>query len=403
MTTPVNTMQALEFRLSIPRYLVSKALSAARPRHFFAAASCLHHCQVPIPELPGPDWVRVKVDGCGICGSDLNALRGHESYSMEPYASFPAVMGHEIVGRLDDGTRVVVENTLPCCTRGIEPACVHCRDGNYNLCGYYRDGVIPPGVCIGFTKGLGGGFSEHVVAHKFQIFKIPDALPLRHAVLIDSLASALQPVATHLPHNAHTVLVYGAGIIGLNTIQCLRAAGFTGTILAVARHKFQADWARKFGATHIIGRDFYTEISRHTGAKVLKPTLGLPVLEGGVDIIFDCVGTSQTIDASLRVTKKRGKVVVVGTASTLKGVDASALWFKEVTLTGSAMFGTTSISGLRQRTYQHVIDMLSDNRLQAAGLVTHSFSLSEYAQAFQTALHKTRHQSLKVMLTPGSC
>lgn len=395
-------MQALEFRLSIPQFLLSKGLSTLWPRRFLSWASCLHHCQIPIPKLPTPDWVRVKIEGCGICGSDLNTLRGHESYSMEPYSSFPAVMGHEIVGHLDDDTRVVVENTLPCCTRGIDPPCPHCAAGDYNLCEQYREGTIPPGVCIGFTKGLGGGFSEYVVAHKFQIFKIPDALPLRHAVLIDSLASALQPVATHLPDNAQTVLVYGAGIIGLNAIQCLRAAGFTGTILAVSRHKFQADWAQKLGATHIIGRDFYNDVAHHTGAKVLKPMLGQPILEGGVDIVFDCVGSSQTIDASLRVTKKRGKVVVVGTASTLRGVDASALWFKEVTLTGSAMFGTTTVNGLRQRTYQHVIDMLADNRLQAAGLVTHSFSLSEYAQAFQTALHKTRHQSLKVMLTPGS-
>lgn len=395
-------MQALEFRLSIPRYLLSKGLSTLFPRRFFPKVSCLHHTQVAVPELPGPDWVRVGVEACGICGSDLNALRGHESYSMEPYSSFPAIMGHEIVGRLEDGTRVVVENTLPCCTRGITPPCTHCAAGDYNLCGHYRDGPIAPGVCIGFTKGLGGGFSEQVVAHRSQIFKLNDAIPLRHAVLVDSLASALQPVATHLPDNAQTVLVYGAGIIGLNTIQCLRAAGFLGTILAVARHEFQSIWARKLGATQIIGRNFYNDIAHHTGAKVLKPVLGAPVLEGGVDMVFDCVGSSQTIDASLRVTKKRGKVVVVGTAGTLRGVDASALWFKEVSLTGSAMFGTTTISGLRQRTYQHVIDMLGDNRLQAASLVTHSFPLSDFAQAFQTALHKTRHQSLKVILTPGS-
>ncbi len=395
-------MRALEFRLSIPRYLLSKGLSRLFSRRFFAHASCLHYSEVPVPELPGPDWVRVKVEGCGICGSDLNALRGSESYSMEPYSSFPAVMGHEIVGRAEDGTRVAVENVLPCRTRGIDPPCHRCTDGDYNLCDHFRDGHIAPGVCIGFTRGIGGGFGEYVVAHKTQLFKIDDAIPLRHAVLIDSLASALQPVATHLPSSTQTVLVFGAGIIGLNAIQCLRAAGFAGVILAVTRHPFQTDWATKLGATHIIGRDFYNEVAHHTGSRLLRPTLGAPVLEGGVDIVFDCVGSSSTIDASLRITKKRGKVVVVGTAGILRGIDASALWFKEVTLTGSAMSGTTIVSGVRQRTYQHVIDMLADGRLQAAGLVTHSFPLSDFAQAFQTALDKTRHQSLKVMLTRPS-
>jgi threonine dehydrogenase-like Zn-dependent dehydrogenase len=160
------------------------------------------------------------------------------------------------------------------------------------------------------------------------------------------------------------VLVFGAGIIGLHAIQCLRATGFTGLILVVARHGFQAEWAKKMGASHIIGSDIYHEIARHTKARLLKPVIGPPVLEGGVDLVFDCVGSSATIDASLRVTRKRGKVVVVGTAATLNKVDASALWFKEVQLTGSAMFGTTTVLGKRQRTYQHVIDMLADGRLK---------------------------------------
>jgi len=390
-------MTALEFRLSIPRYLISKGLSTLFPHRLFPKASCLHLTQVPTPILPSPDWVHVKVEACGICGSDLNALRGNESYSMEPYSSFPAIMGHEIIGRTEDGTRVAVENILPCCTRDIVPPCRHCADGDYNLCGHFIDGKVAPGVCIGFTRGLGGGFSEHVVAHKSQLFPIPDSLPLHSAVLVDSLASAMQPVATHAPKNTDTVLVIGAGIIGLNTIQCLRAIGFTGTILAVARHVFQANWAKKLGATHII-KNIYNDVAQHTHARVLKPIMGPPVLEGGVDLVFDCVGSSQTVDSALRVTRKRGKVVLVGTAGTLK-MDASPIWFKEIVLTGSAMFGQTTIQEKRQRTYQHVIDMLSDGRLSGNGLVTHEFPVTDYVAAFDAALNKVRHKSVKVVLT----
>ncbi len=398
-------MFALQFELSIPRYLCTKALCRIAPHRFFPRVSCLHPRDMPPPELPGTEWVRIRVESCGICGSDLNALRGQESYSMEPYASFPAVMGHEIVGRvvergsaageIAEGTRVAVENVLPCAARGINPPCDACANGDYALCKNFTGGHVAPGVIIGFTRGLGGGFGEYLVAHKSQLFPIPAAIPLEQAVLVDSLASAMQPVAQHLPSDHHTVVVFGAGIIGLNTIQCLRAAGFGGRIVAIARHPFQADWAQRLGADEIIRGNIFQEIVEITGAHLLRPTLGPPVLEGGADCVFDCVGSSTTLDTSLRITRKRGKVVLVGTAGAIK-IDASPLWFKEITLTGSAMFSHTTIQGKRQRTYQHVIDMLADGRLKGAGLVTHRFPLHDYRNAFHVALDKTETRSLKV-------
>lgn len=402
-----STMYALQFELSIPRYLCTKALCRVASHRFFAGLSCLHARDVAVPELPGPEWVRVRVESCGICGSDLNALRGQESFSMEPYASFPAVMGHEIVGRVvecgrdardvAEGTRVAVENVLPCAPRGITPPCDFCARGEYALCDNFTGGCLAPGVITGFTRGLGGGFGEFVVAHRSQLFPIPAVVPLEHAVLVDSLASAMQPVAQHLPGDNTTVLVFGSGIIGLNTIQCLRAAGFGGRLIAVARHQFQADWAGRLGADEIIRGNIFQEISELTGARLHKPTLGPPVMDGGVDCVFDCVGSSRTIDTALRVTRKRGKVVVVGTAGMISNVDASPLWFKEITLTGSAMFSHTTVLGKRQRTYQHVIDLLANGGLKAAGLVTHRFPLRDYTTAFNVALDKRDHHSLKVV------
>jgi threonine dehydrogenase-like Zn-dependent dehydrogenase len=399
-------MSGLQFELSIPRYLATRALSSVSSHRFFSAISCVHYRQIPVPPLPGPEWVRVAVEICGICGSDLNALRGHESFSMEPYSSFPAVMGHEIIGRitergsgaqdLPEGTRVAVENILPCAPRGISPECPACAAGDYALCENYANGALPPGILLGFTRGLGGGFSHYAVAHKSQLFTIPESLSLKEAVLVDPLASALQPVAQHLPDNDATTLVYGAGIIGLNAVQALRAAGYTGHLIVIARHPFQAQWAKKFGADEVILRNIYHNIAELTNGTVHKPTIGPPVLDGGVDLIFDCVGSSGTIDSSMRLVRKRGKVVVVGTASSLSKVDASPLWFKEITLTGSAMFSHTTVSGKRQRTYQHAIDMLADGRLKGAGMVTHTFALGNYRKAFSVALDKKTHQSIKV-------
>lgn len=364
-----------------------------------------------MPPLPGPEWVRVRVERCGICGSDLNALRGGESYSMEPYASFPAVMGHEIVGRVVEcgaavrdvapETRVAVENILPCAARGIVPPCPACATGDYALCENFTQGHLPPGVITGFTRGLGGGWGEYVVAHRSQLFTIPDSIPLEQAVLIDSFASALQPVADHFPAPHETVLVFGAGIIGLHVVQCLRMARFTGHILVVARHDFQAAWAERFGATQIIRREIIPTIATLTHARLHCPTLGPPVCDGGVHRVFDCVGSSATIDTALRVLRKRGHLIVVGTADQLNRVDASALWFKEVRVTGSAMFSHSTVHGVRQRTYQHVIDALARGTLRGDGLVTHQFPIDAYAHALTVALDKRRFQSVKVAFTPN--
>ncbi|MBI4239205.1 MAG: alcohol dehydrogenase catalytic domain-containing protein [Deltaproteobacteria bacterium] len=403
-------MRALEYRLSIPRYLMSRACARIWPHRFVRLVSSLRLRDVAEPTLPGPEWVRIRVERCGICGSDLNALRGEESYSMEPYASFPAVMGHEIIGRVvecgssvrdvAEQTRVAVENVLPCAARGITPPCPACAAGDYAVCENFTQGNLPPGVITGFTRGLGGGWGETVVAHRSQLFPVPESIPLDQAVLIDSIASALQPVADHFPAAHETVLVIGAGIIGLHVVQCLRFAGFTGSLLVVARHDFQAAWAERLGATHVLRRDLIPAIANLTGARLYRPTLGLPVLDGGVDRVFDCVGASGTIDMALRVLRKRGSLIVVGTASQLNRVDASPLWFKEIRMTGSAMFAHSTVRGLRQRTYQHVIDGLAQGTLRGNGLVTHQFPLRAYAHALTVALDKRRFQSLKVAFTP---
>lgn len=402
----MEMMRALQFELSIPKYLLAKGCTKAFPHRFIPQASCLHLRRISRPLLPGPDWVVVKTEICGICGSDLNALRGSESFSMEPYASFPAVMGHEIVGRVVEcgpnvkeiatGTRVAVENVLPCATRGITPPCAACQAGDYSLCINFANGHLAPGILTGFTKGLGGGWGEYLVAHVSQLFPIPDRIPLSHAVLVDCLASAMQPVVDHFPADADTVLVYGAGIIGLNVIQCLRAAGSRAKIVAIARYPFQAEWCKRLGADVVLTRDLFRGIADLTGATIHKPTLGPPVMDGGVDQVFDCIGSSQTIDHSMRFVRKRGNVILVGTAGMISKVDAAPLWFKEVRLTGSAMFSHSTIGGVRKRTYQHVIDLMAAGKLHAEGLVTHRLPITDYAKALNLALDKKHHQSIKV-------
>src|SRR5690606_17468133 len=94
---------------------------------------------VDVPELPGEGWVRVRPRLSGICGSDLATIDGHSSRYFEPIVSFPFVPGHEVVGDLDDGTRVVVEPVLGCAARGIDPPCAACARGDLGGCEHITD------------------------------------------------------------------------------------------------------------------------------------------------------------------------------------------------------------------------------------------------------------------------
>ena len=115
-------MLALTYERSIPSYAIVKA-AGGRPEVATSALSMLHLGDVPEPELPAHDWVRVSPTLSGICGSDLSAIGGHASLYLDPLTSYPFVPGHEVVGTLADGSRVVIEPALGCKVRGVEPPC----------------------------------------------------------------------------------------------------------------------------------------------------------------------------------------------------------------------------------------------------------------------------------------
>ena len=249
-------MLALEYYRSIPRYLLAKSLSSLFPRRFFSWAVPLRLRQVPFAK-PRPDWVVLRPRLCGICGSDLNLLRGAESYLLEPYASFPCILGHEVVADVVEaeaksgfkpGERVVVEPILACQARGEAP-CRFCARGDYNLCENFTQGDLPPGVILGFTHRAGGGLAELMAAPAGNLFRVPPEVPDETAVLTDSLASALQPVLDNFPPNTATVVIYGAGIIGQHVLRGLRGLGCGARLVVVARYPFQERLAVAGGAT----------------------------------------------------------------------------------------------------------------------------------------------------------
>jgi threonine dehydrogenase-like Zn-dependent dehydrogenase len=398
-------MQALVYERSVWRYLLAKGLNRLRPRTFWARLAPLRLKEIDFLP-PGPPWVVLRPRLCGICGSDLRLLKGAESFLLEPYASLPAVLGHEVVAEVQEapsgsdwrpGDRVAVEPVLPCEVRGVPP-CRYCARGEYNLCENFLGGDLAPGAILGFTRGVGGGMAEMMAAHPGRLVRLPDRLADEAAVLTDSLASALQPLLDHFPKDRDTVVVYGAGIIGQHLIRLLRALGSAARVVAVARYPFQEQLAREGGADPVLNAPSRARLGEAVGARWVPTTLGGGNLEGGADLFFDCVGSRNSLQEGLLTLRGRGTYVLVGTAGALGPVDFSSLWFRELRLTGSSMYAYGVWQGRQVRTYEMAVELLALGDYPTRGLVSHRFPLAEYRRAFQAAFDKRRDQSLKVVL-----
>jgi threonine dehydrogenase-like Zn-dependent dehydrogenase len=328
-----------------------------------------------------------------------------ESLLLEPYADFPAVLGHEVLAEVAEapadsgwrpGERVVVEPVLCCEVRGLPP-CRFCSQGRYNLCENFsrRDAGLAPGVILGYNRDVGGGMAPFMAAHPSRLVRVPENVPDEAAVLTDSLASALQPVLDHYPEDGHTVVIYGAGIIGQHLVRLLRALGSGARLVVVARYPFQEALARAGGADLILSQPTRAELGQAVGARLVPTTLGGGNLEGGADLFFDCVASRHSLQKGLLALRGRGTYVMVGTAGSLGRVDFSSLWFRELRLTGSSMFAHGRFEGRQVRTYQKAVEMLAGG-YPTQGLVSHVFPLGQYRQALQAAFDKGRHRSVKV-------
>jgi threonine 3-dehydrogenase len=403
-------MKAIWFEESIPRYLLSKALGNIHHSFYYNVISCIRYGDFPEPKLPGPKWVKIKTLMGGICGSDIGLIKLHDSPATSPFASFPFVIGHENLGIIVEkgeevegfevGDRVIADPTLSCRARDIDPPCEKCQNWEFSQCFNFNKGSVSSALMIGACRDTGGSWGEYYVAHEFQLFKVPDKITNENAILVDAFCSALHPVMRNFPKDTDTVLVIGAGSIGINVVSSLRALGSKARIIVLARYKFQGDFAKHYGADEVIytkGLDkskLYKKIVEMTGGEVLKPVLGKPVIVGGADVVFECVGSDDSIDDALRLTKQGGKTVLVGLVGTTKKVDWTFVWFKELKVAGTNSSSGEIFRGERKRGYEIALTLMEEG-LDLSPLLTHTFKLEEYKKAIQMNFFRGKYGLVK--------
>lgn len=367
---------------------------------------------LPDPALPGPGWVRVRPSLAGVCGSDIKLLHAGLSPVLSAYnPGTRAVPGHETVGvvtdvasgvtRVREGDRVVVDPVTGCVPKGYDP-CPSCATGHYHLCRRMAD----PGQCgvgqgQGFSDRLGGGWSEVLTAHETQCHAVGAGVPDERAVLAEPAAVALHAALRWQRAGDHVVVI-GPGSIGLLVTATLRRLHPDLHITVVCAGEFGAARATAAGASRTVQQpagSVLEEVASHLGARLLRPRVGrLPVLDGGVDAVFDCLGSAATMDLGLRLLRPRGTFVLVGTAGRVR-LDWSLVWFRELSVLGTICYGEEgALEG--RRSFAEVVDWLSDPAYAVDGLLTHTLPLQHYGEALDAAARGPAAGAVKVAFRP---
>jgi threonine dehydrogenase-like Zn-dependent dehydrogenase len=403
-------MQALVFENSLPRQIATMVLARFTPRAFVGPLAPMQLRETPNPPLCAPDWLVLRTRLCGLCGSDYKQVFLNGSYDnpMTALISFPQVLGHEVVGTVlrvgpevkerRVGERVVLNPWLSCATRGL-PLCEWCKRGELAQCRNFTRGVIAPGIHTGNSRDASGGFAAELPAHESQCIPIPDDVSDEAAVLADPFSVSLHAIL-HEPPSGPAALVYGCGTLGLLSIAILRALHPEVRVLAVARFPHQADLARRLGAERVFEHRPALSIIRGVGealgVEVQPPWRGLPMLNGGADVIYDTVGAPETLEVGVRITRPRGRIVVTG-VEVPRRFEWTPLYFKEIALVGSNAFAIEEYEGRRQHAMQWYFELIRTKKIDMTPILTHRFRLAEYKDAFLACYDQGASRAVKVL------
>ncbi len=398
---------ALQYHRSAGRYLAARAVSGTRAGGRLAGALAGNVAPLRLVEQadPGPvdeSWSRVEPVLSGICGSDLGLLTGRSSPYLGPLTSMPFVPGHEVVGRtLDElpglprGSRVVIDPVLGCAARGVPP-CPDCITGHTSRCDHITSGRLAAGLQTGFCAATGGGWSRRMIAHASQLHPVPDPLPDEIAVLVEPLACAVHAVRRVPINPGASVLVIGAGTVGLLTLLALRKLTAAGEVHVIAKHAHQADRARELGATQVIGTDSTARaLRRSTGALLVEPEFGAGYLLGGMNLAFECTGGATGLDTALRSLRAGGTVIASGMPS--GGVDLTPLWYRELHLVGA--YASAVGDEPSQGDFPEAIALAGSAPLD--GYVDTKYPLERWRDALDHAAAAGRLGTIKVVFAPG--
>ncbi len=322
-----------------------------------------------------PDEVLVEIKSTGICGSDLH-LYSWDAQALKWRAPLPKVIGHEFSGDVIEvgervkgvkvGDRVAADSHLYC------GKCHLCRTGRIHIC----ENMLIYGI-----QTQEGSFAKYAAIPEALLYVLPRGVSYEEGALFEPFGVAMHAVERAQIMPGDTVVVFGCGTIGLFIQQIAKVCGAS-AVIAVGRRGFRLDYARRLGAAKVaissLEEDVAKTVDNLTDGK-------------GADVVFEAAGAVETVQLSLDVVGKSGKVVLVGAVGKPVELDTTSLIvYKEALVIGST-------GRLMFQTWERMAKLVKEKRIDLLSLVTHRFPLDEVEKGFQAMF---KGEAVKVLLTP---
>jgi len=323
----------------------------------------------------GPTDAIVKVDCCGICGSDLHAWSANGAVYQ-----FGTLMGHEATGtvaevgkdveKLKPGDRVAINGFTPCGT------CVACRNGIPNAC---VNNMIRT---IGQTPVLDGAFADYIWLPEVDVtaVKMPDSLSLEEGAFTEPAATVVHAIRISPMKAGDTVAVVGAGPIGLLCVSALQACG-AGRVIVSQSPGPRAELARQFGADAVINP---RDKDHPVGEQIRELT------DGGADVVIECAGSPPALQQSIDMARPGGQVILVGVNERETPIIPTTLMFGEVSLKGSLAWD--------HKDFRIAVDFMASGQVDVKPLISDIVGLNDIQRGFERL--KTDKSLIKLLVKP---
>jgi len=338
---------------------------------------------VPIPHADTGEII-IKVNACGVCASDIKCFTGAPLFwgdeTRRPYVETPVIAGHEFIGEVVElghgasektglkiGDRAIAEQIVPCWD------CRYCKTGKYWLCQVHN--------IFGFQPVVNGGMAEYLrFPSASLVHKVPSAIPIENAAMIEPLACSIHAVQRGEIEFGDTVVIAGAGTLGLGMIGAARLKN-PGLLIAIDLQSNRLEAAKKLGA------DLTLNLS---DTDVVQEVLDLT--EGyGCDVYIEATGHPKAVEQGLNMIRKAGTFVEFSVMREPVTVDWTIIGdTKELNIHGSH---------LGPYAYPLAIDYIQKGLIDVGHIVTHQLPLEDYLTAFEMV--KDSKDSIKVQLIPS--
>jgi len=337
--------------------------------------------KVSEPPAPPPGQVQVKVAWCGICGTDLHEYMGGPLYIPlgHPHpvtgVQAPVIIGHEMSGEVtavgEGVENFAVGDRIAACPIIGCGKCRWCRTGSMAQC----DRVAFLG-----TSWTGGALAERLNLNAYQCYHLTDAITDEIGALVEPFSSTVRAVAQGQPGAGDNVAIVGAGPIGLMALMAARIRGAKRVVaIEVAERRIEA--AKQCGADAVI------DPTREDPEK-----RALEITDGaGFDLVMECAGQPATVLMAGKLTRTRGRLVIMGVFEKPAAIDLTDVVFREKTISGS-------MSGYG--VYDETIRIMTDPRFRGDLLITDHIGLDDLVGKGYNGLLNEKNKHVKMLVRP---